>query len=154
METNDPFPGHPAAQLAALRADRLRMAERVRPPWWYDPVLALFVFLVVGSIALRGIGWWQPAIDVLAVAGLWAAVAGYRRATGVWVSGTRRGRTRRAIYVWVGVYVTVVVLSLAADVALGWRWATVVGGAVLAVGAFFISRWWTRLFAAEMREDG
>jgi len=35
---------------------------------------------------------------------------------------------------------------------LEWRGAMVVGGAVLGVGAALISRWWSRIYIAELRE--
>jgi hypothetical protein len=141
------------AQLAQLRADREGLAQRMRPRWWYDAALGVVVFLGVGAISVRDAGWWQPALDVVALVVLCVAVRAYRRSTGFWVNGLRPGRTRRAITVWLVAYAAVLGLSLAADFGLGWRWATAVGGAVLGVSVPLLSRWWTSLYVAELREE-
>jgi hypothetical protein len=142
-----------AAQLAALRADRERLAERVRPPWWYDPGLGVVVFLMLASLSLRGVGPWQfvslaAGVLLLGVLG-WA----YQRITGLWVSGLRRGRTRKVIYVWFAVYSVVLALAGVAEFAFGVRGAVAVGGAVLGAAITLLSRRWTRVYAAELRES-
>jgi uncharacterized membrane protein len=152
MESDEMSPAQAAAQLAALRTDREQLAARVVPPRWYDPALGVVVFAVVASIALRDVGWWQPVVLVLALVALGTLVQAYRRTTGVWVNGLRPGRTRRAIAAWFVLYVAVLGLAFAGDLLLGWRWATVAGGAVLGVGVWSLSRWWTRLYVAELRE--
>jgi hypothetical protein len=154
MEREVPIAEQAAAALAALQADRERLAERVRPPWWYDAGLGLVIFAVIASTSLRDVGWWQPVIVLLSLVGLGALASGYRRSTGVWVSGLRSGRTRRVVAVWVLLVVAVAGLGYAGDLLLGWRWATVVAGAVLGVAITLLGRWWTRVYVAEIRELG
>jgi hypothetical protein len=141
-----------AAQLAALRADRLGMAERARQPWWYDPAGGVLVLLFLGSYSTHSAGWIGAAAAVFLV-GLLLMRRGYQRATGMWVSGVRPGRTRIAIAAWAVLYAVVFSGSGLLEFAAGVRGAMVVGGAVLGVGLVVISRWWNRLYVAELRED-
>jgi hypothetical protein len=90
----------------------------------------------------------------VAAAGLAALMAVYRRITGFWVSGLRPGRTQRAVRVWLVGYVVVLALAAAFEYGLEVRGAMVVAGAVLGVGVAVISRWWTRIYVAELRDDG
>jgi hypothetical protein len=142
-----------AAQLAALQVAREKMAERVVPPWWYDPALGVVVFLLVSAVALRDAGWWYFATLAVAVGGLWALVSAYKRITGVWVSGMRRGRTAPALRVWFAAYAVVVAAALVADLVFDVRGAMVVAGAVLGVTITFLGRWWMRLYVAELRGE-
>jgi hypothetical protein len=154
MESNDVTadPSQAAAQLAALRTDRAAMAERVRPPWWYDPALGLLVFAAFASISTRN-AWVIGAAVAVFLAGLWRLKRAYQRITGLWVSGTREGATQRAIGAWAALYAAVLGLSLYAEFSLGWRGGMAVGGAVLGIGITLIGRWWTALYVAELREQ-
>src|SRR3954454_17783025 len=96
-----------AAQLAALQVAREKMAERVVPPWWYDPCLGLVVFVLVSAISLRNAGWGYFAALGVGLLGLWPLVTACTGLTGLWVSGFRRGRTRRVVRVWVSGYLAV-----------------------------------------------
>jgi len=53
--------------------------------------------------------------------------------------------------VWIAAYVVVLALAAGAEYGLDRRGAMVVGGAVLGVGMAALSRWWTRLYIAELR---
>jgi hypothetical protein len=153
---SDPTPLDPstaAAQLAGLRSDRVQLAARVVPPWWYDPCLGLVVFVLVSAMSLRYDGWWYFAALGVGFVGLWVLVAAYKRITGLWVNGFRPGRTRRVVYVWVPGYLAVVVAALVADQEFGVRWAMPAAGAVLGIALTFLSRWWTRVYVAELRDE-
>jgi hypothetical protein len=141
-----------AAQLAALRADRAAMAERVVQPWWYDALLGLLVFGFVGSYSAHR-DWVTVVAVVVVLAGCLALKTVYRRLTGLWVNGMRPGRTQRAVRVWLVAYGVVLALAAGAEYGLGRRGAMVVGGAVLGVGVALISRWWTRIYVAELRGE-
>src|SRR3954453_19355687 len=172
-----------AAQLAALQADRERLARRVVTPWWYDACLGLTVLLLLSSIRVRlarggvvpgGAAVWYHAClgltvflllssisfrdsvwqFVLGGAGLlllWGVATAYRRITGVWVNGLRRGRTRRLMWIWLALYTVVLALASGPEFVLGLRGAMVVGGAVLGVALALVSRWWMRIYVAELR---
>ena len=153
MESNSrpPDASAAAAELAALQTDRRAVADRAVQPWWYDVALGLLVFVFFGSYAthrweLIGAAW------VVAGLGCWGLVTYYRRSTGLWVNGFRQGATAKATTVWF--------------------WCCVAWGATAACDAFFdlpvllvavsaacgvavalISRWWTRIFVAELRGE-
>jgi hypothetical protein len=56
------------------------------------------------------------------------------------------------VAVWAVLVIAVAGLAYAGDLLLGWRWATVVAGAVLGVAIALLSRWWTRVYVAEIQE--
>ena len=147
-----PVPADAAAQLAALRADRERVVQRMAGPWWMDVTLGLAVFSLLSANSLRDAGAWRVVALVVGLLLLWGSFAGYRRATGLWVNGWRRGRTRRAVGVWLAIYAVVVAFASWAEFALGWRGAMAVAGAVLGLLLLFVNRWWMRLYVAELRE--
>ena len=77
--------GDPAA-LEQLRAQRSRLADRMRPPWWYLTGIAILWALVFAApfssrYSPQGVKIWPILLAVLAVAGLlqW----GLARATGI-----------------------------------------------------------------------
>jgi hypothetical protein len=140
-----------AADLAALQAGRDAMADRAMQPWWYDAALGLLVFQLVASYSFHENWVTVLALGVLGL-GCLALMNTYKRLTGFWVNGLRPGETQRAVRVWVVGYVVVLGLSAGAEFGLGWRGAMVVGGAVLGVGIALTSRWWTRIYVAELRK--
>jgi hypothetical protein len=140
-----------AADLAALQAGRAAMAERAMQPWWYDALLGLLLFGVISSYSAHQ-NWVTAAALVVFLAGCLGLMAAYKRITGFWVNGLRPGPTRRAVRVSLVGYVAVLALAAGAEYGLGWRGAMVVGGAVLGVGVALISRWWSRIYIAELRE--
>jgi hypothetical protein len=139
-----------AADLAALDAGRAAMADRAMQPWWYDVALGLLVFELISSYSAHE-GWVTAAALVVFLLGCGALMTTYKRITGFWVNGMRPGRTQRAVRVWFVGYVVVLALAAGAEYELGWRGAMVAGGAVLGVGIALTSRWWTRIYIAELR---
>ncbi|WP_448611325.1 hypothetical protein [Geodermatophilus sp. URMC 60] len=138
------------AELAALQAQRTALADRVTTPWWYDALLGLLVFGLLASYSARN-PWVVLGALVVFVPALRGMVVLYTRLTGVWVSGFRQGPTRRAINVWIVLYAVVLAASAVAEYLLDVRGAMVVGAAVIGVGLALISRWWTRIYVAELR---
>jgi len=135
-----------AAQLAALRADRAALADRVLQPWWYDVLLGLLLFGFLASYAFDSL-WVTFTALVLFGAGLGALVSAYRRLTGVWVSANGR-----VMWVWGGMVVLVLVPALVLSQGFDQHWAMVVAGAVLGVAVSVLSRRWGRAYVAELRE--
>jgi hypothetical protein len=141
-----------AAELAALGQDRAALAERVVQPWWYDALLGLLVAGFLSSYSTQNV-WVISGALVLLLIGIRGLMTLYRRITGVWVNGLRRGPTQRAITVWFVVYGVVVAAAAVVEFLLDVRGAMVVGGIVVGVAIFFISRWWTRIYVAELRGE-
>jgi hypothetical protein len=145
-------PATAAAHLASLRAGRAAMAERAMQPWWYDALLGLLVFQLIASYSFD-----DDRVTLLASIlfglGVWGLVTVYKRITGFWVNGLRSGTTSWAIWVWLVLYAVVLASAVAAERLLDVRYAMVVGGAVLGVAIAVLSRWWTRLFIAELRDE-
>jgi hypothetical protein len=141
-----------AAELAALGQDRAALAERVVQPWWYDALLGLLVAGFLSSYSTQNV-WVISGALVLLLIGIRGLMTLYRRITGVWVNGLRRGPTQRAITVWFVVYGVVVAAAAVFEFLLDVRGAMVVGGIVVGVAIFFISRWWTRIYVAELRGE-
>jgi hypothetical protein len=142
--------GSAAAQLAALQADRAAVADRALQPWWYDAALGFLVFVLVAQFTLdnRVV---SVVVPLLVVAGCLTLTRVYRRITGFFVSGLRSGPTRRVVWIWLAGYAVLGGAGLALEVGLGLRGALVVAGALLGVGVAFLSRWWTRIYIAELR---
>lgn len=141
-----------AAELAALGQDRAALAERVVQPWWYDALLGLLVAGFLSSYSTQNVWVISGALFPLFI-GIRGLMTLYRRITGVWVNGLRRGPTQRAITVWFVVYGVVVAAAAVFEFLLDVRGAMVVGGIVVGVAIFFISRWWTRIYVAELRGE-
>jgi hypothetical protein len=140
-----------STELAALAAGRAALADRAVQPWWYDAALGFVVFVLLGTMSVHSTVL-QLAVDVAALVALAALKQAYTRHTGFWVNGYRRGRTRRVIAVLLGVYAVVVAAGLAAEHELGWQGAMAVAGAVVGASTAVCSRWWTRVYVAELRD--
>ncbi|PWW21663.1 hypothetical protein JD79_00798 [Geodermatophilus normandii] len=147
MSAGDRHPGsaEAAAQLAALRADREALADRVLQPWWYDVALGLLLFGFLASYAADSPWVTLPAL-VLFGAGLGGLVAAYRRITGVWVTAPPR-----FVALWAVVVLVVLVPAFLLAEGAGRHWVMVVAGAVLGVAAGVLSRVWSRRWVAELR---
>jgi uncharacterized membrane protein len=141
-----------AADLAALQAGRAKTADRAMQPWWYDALLGLLVFGLIASYSARE-NWVTAVALVVFLAGCLGLMTAYKRITGFWVNGLRPGRTQKAVRVWLACYVLVLAAAAGAEYGLDWRGAMVVGGAVLGVGIGLISRWWSHIYIAELREQ-
>ena len=140
------------AELATLQSQRAALAERAMQPWWYDALLSLLLFGFIASYSLRD-NWVTLAAVVVFLLCLRGMVVLYRRHTGFWVHGFRKGRTRKAIRVWFVCVVVVLAAGFTAELALDLRGAMVVAGAVLAVALLLVNRWWTRIYVAELRGE-
>jgi MFS family permease len=129
---HDVGPHEAAAALESIDESRAVVADRLVTPAWYHPVLGLLAGgLITSAEAHR---WWVflSALVVYAV-GCGVLVSSYRKLTGIWVSGLRRGPAGRvSLWLMAGLYADAGLAALL-DLALGLRGAFVVGG-VVAVG--------------------
>lgn len=145
MESDGIDRGDAMAQLAALRADRTALADRVVPPWWYDVTLGLLLFGFLSTYAFDSPWVTFPALVVF-VGGLGVMVSAYKRITGVWVN-----IDGRSMVVWCAIYLPVLIGALVLAEGFGQRWAMVVAGAVLGAAITLFGRHWSRAYAAELR---
>ena len=145
MESNEIDRTEAAAQLAALQADRVALADRARTPWWYDVALGLLLFAFLSSYAFDSLWVTFPAL-VLFGAGLGALVSAYKRITGIWVNVTWP-----AMAAWAAVVLLVLVPAFVLAEGFDQRWAMVVAGAVLGVAVVLFGRYWSRRYDAQLR---
>jgi hypothetical protein len=134
------------AQLAALRADRAALADRVLQPWWYDVCLGLLLFGFLSSYAFDSFPVTLVALVVF-LAGIATLVRAYTRITGIWVN-----TPRRVFALWAGVVLAVLVPAFVLAEGFGQHWVMVVAGAVLGTAAGGFSRYWGRVYVASLRE--
>ena len=145
MESNEIDRETAAAQLAALRADRVALADRVVAPWWYDVTLGLLLFGFLSSYAFDSLWVTFPALVVFLV-GLGVLVAAYRRITGIWVNVTRG-----AMAAWMVVVLPVLGAAFVLAEGFDQHWAMVVAGAVLGLAVVLLGRHWSRRYDAQLR---
>ena len=147
MESNEIDRTEAAAQLAALRADRVALADRVVAPWWYDVTLGLLLFGFLSSYALDSL-WVQFPALVVFLAGLGAMVSAYKRITGVWVNVDAK-----TMALWTGLCLLVLVPAFVLAEGFDQHWVMVPAGAVLGVAVTLLGRHWGRAYAAELRGE-
>jgi hypothetical protein len=147
MESNELDRDGAAAQLAALQADRVALADRVLQPWWYDVALGLLLFGFLASYAFDSPWVTFPAL-VLFGAGLGALVSAYKRISGLWL------RTPgRVVWIWGAAVVLVLGPAFALAEFYDQHWVMVPAGAVLGLGVGVLSRIWGRACVARMRSE-
>jgi hypothetical protein len=147
MESNELDRDGAAAQLAALQADRVALADRVLQPWWYDVALGLLLFGFLASYAFDSLWVTFPAL-VLFGAGNGALVSAYKRISGLWL------RTPgRVMWIWGAAVVLVLGPAFVLAEAYDQHWVMVPAGAVLGLGVGVLSRIWGRACVARMRSE-
>lgn len=129
---HDVGPHQAAAALESIGESRAQVADRLVTPVWYHPMLGVLAGGLIASAEARR--WWVflSALVVYAV-GCGVLVSSYRKLTGLWVSGRRRGPAGRVSMWLVAALYAVAGLAALFDLALGVRGAFVAGG-VVAVG--------------------
>jgi hypothetical protein len=140
------------AALDAIAEGRRRMADRVVTPWWYHPALGILVgaLMAVPSTQER---WAIVAVDVAGAIGLAVLTQAYRNRTGVWPASKLRGPAGRLRIVYVAVILVVYFTCAALEFVAGWRGATVVAGAVVAVLTVVYGRRYDEKLRAELRGE-
>ena len=146
---NDSEAGRMMAEVQAANAE---LAQRARAPLWYHPALGL---LMGGFAAVAG----QPTPVILAyeavmAVGLWLLVQAYKRRTGMWVSGYRKGRTRWVAISLATACAAVTILSLWLRRTHDVVWAPYVGGMVVFVLATVGGLVWEAAFRRDLRDGG
>jgi len=140
----------PATALATVSQSRAALAERVITPVWYHPILGLAIGLFFASYGTHN--WWviTPAEALLFVV-CFVLRAAYRRITGVWMSGYRRGRTRPATFTLLAILVALPVGAAVLDEHAHVHWAWYAAGALAVPSVIVFGRWFDELLRAELR---
>jgi hypothetical protein len=155
MESENPMTStnkDAARMMAEVRAANAELARRAVAPVWHHPALGL---LAGGLIAMLG----QPAPLILAYEavfglGCWLLVVAYKRRTGLWVSGYRKGRTRWLALALGAAYAVVAVTVLWAYRQMGVTWAPYAGGGLVAVVTTIQGFVWEAAFRRDLRDEG
>jgi hypothetical protein len=140
-----------AAALKALRESRESMAVRAAAPAWYHLGLGAIIGGLTAIQALPVMA--RFPLMALCMVGLAALVALYKRRSGVWISGMRRGRTRwvtfGALALFGPIYLLCAWLALRGIA----PWAPYVGGVVNFAIMTAAGYLWDAVYRAEMRAD-
>jgi hypothetical protein len=139
-----------AAALASVGATRAQLADRITTPGWYHPVLGLLAGGLIASSELDNLAVFFAALLVYAV-GCGVLISSYRRLTGVWVSGLRRGPAGRVSLLLVGTLYIIAGLAALAGLGLGVPGAFVVGGVVAFVAVVVLGRRFDDALRRELR---
>jgi hypothetical protein len=139
--------------LATVELTRAQMADRLVTPAWYHPTLGLLAGGLIASGELHNLFLFLAALLVYAV-GCGVLVSSYRRLTGVWVSGLRRGPAGRVSVLLIGTLYVIAGLSALCGLALGLPGAFVVGGAAAFVAVVVLGRRFDEALRGELRATG
>jgi hypothetical protein len=139
-----------ARALATVETSRAQMADRLVTPVWYHPTLGLLAGGLIASGELHNLALFLAALLVYGV-GCGVLVTSYRRLTGVWVSGLRRGPAGRVSLLLVGFLYIIAGVSALLGLALGVPGAFVAGGVVAAVVVVVLGRRFDEALRGELR---
>jgi hypothetical protein len=133
------------AALAAVRDQRRAVANRLVTLSWYHPILGV---LLGGLVAAQASQSFVIRCFAAAAVAAGAAVLAltYRRLTGIWVSGYRRGSAGRVT----ALLVAVLLVGLVAALALGWP-AAAVAGVLVAFATVVLGRRFDSALRKELR---
>jgi hypothetical protein len=146
-------PDEAVRALATVDLTRAQMADRLVTPVWYHPTLGLLAGGLIASAELDSLAVFLSALLVYAV-GCGVLVSSYRRLTGVWVGGLRRGPAGRVSLLLVGALYVIAGLSALCGLALGIPGAFLVGGAAAFVAVLVLGRRFDEALRRELRAAG
>jgi len=129
-----------------------QLADRLITPVWYHPTLGLLAGGLIAIAELRNLAVFIAALLVYAV-GCGVLVSSYRRLTGVWVSGMRRGRAGRISIQLVGTLYVIAGLAALLGLAAGVPGAFLAGGVVAFVAVVVLGRRFDDALRRELRDE-
>lgn len=135
--------------LHEVAAGRRHAAGRLSSPPWYHPLLGLLLGAVFAA---------QAAHSTLVVGAVVAGFGGglallaeaYRRRTGVWASGYRRGPSGRVSLLLAAVLVALYAAAAAGDYLLGARWSFLAAGIAVVPVVVVLGRRFDETLRAEL----
>jgi len=129
-----------------------QLADRLITPVWYHPTLGLLAGGLIAIAELRNLAVFIAALLVYAV-GCGVLVSSYRRLTGVWVSGMRRGPAGRISIQLVGTLYVIAGLAALLGLAAGVPGAFLAGGVVAFVAVVLLGRRFDDALRRELRDE-
>ncbi|PPF79543.1 hypothetical protein C5B96_12570 [Subtercola sp. Z020] len=134
--------------LSALDSDRRMLADRIRTPAWYYPLLAVATAFIIGSPGAGMPG--QPVLVAFGCLGIVFLSLAYQRITGLTVTRTAGPRSL-AIAVVLGIVIVLLLgvsFALAATGHAAWVWVTAIAAfaAMWAGGSLY-----DRAYSRELR---
>jgi hypothetical protein len=108
-------------------------------PAWYHPVLGVLAGGLIATAEAHNLAVFLGALLVYAV-GCGVLVSSYRRLTGIWVSGLRRGPAGRVSLMLAGTLYVIAGLAALLGLGFGVPGAFVAGGAAAAVAVIVLGR--------------
>lgn len=139
----------PAAALGLAASSRSAVADRLVTLWWYYPGLGLLVGGLIAVQAVPSRGLRTVLVGGYAV-GLTVLVEAYRRRTGVWISGTTSGPARRWALLGAVGWLSLFVLGVAGQLAVGWI-APVAAGLLAVPVVVVVGRRYDTAMRAQLR---
>ena len=127
---------------------KIAAATALVTPWWYHPLLGLLGGLIIASYAIPNPFVRGGALIVYAI-GAGMLVSAYKKLTGVWVSGFRRGPAGR---VAIGLSILLVLIYLStfiADAIFDIPWLFLVAGLITVL----VIVWRGRAFDRALRKE-
>lgn len=141
-----------ADALASVDASRAEIADRLVTPAWYHPTLGVLVGAVLLSAETHSLAVFIGALVVQAL-GCGVLVGSYRRLTGIWVSGLRRGPAGRVSVALVASLYAVGGLAALLDFGLGVRGAFAAAGVMSFALVVVLGRRFDDALRAELRAE-
>jgi hypothetical protein len=146
-------PDEAVRALVTVELTRAQLADRLVTPVWYHPTLGLLAGGLIASAELDNLALFLSALLIYAV-GCGVLVSSYRRLTGVWVSGLRRGPAGRVSVLLLGALYVIAGLSAVSGLALGIPGSFVIGGAAAFVAVVMLGRRFDEALRRELRAAG
>jgi hypothetical protein len=140
-----------AASLATVDVARAQMADRLITPVWYHPTLGLLAGGLIAIAELRNIAVFIAALLVYAV-GCGVLVSSYRRLTGIWVSGLRRGPAGRISIQLIGTLYVIAGVAAVLGLTVGVPGAFLAGGVAAFVAVVALGRRFDDALRRELRD--
>jgi hypothetical protein len=138
----------PREALDLIAEANRQMAERAKPPGWYNWALA---GLLGGLLAVQELPFpFVIGYELMAAAGVGLLIAAYRRHTGMWIPGYRAGRTRWVAISAAAIFVVIDLGCVWLKREMGLNGVCFAGGLLLAALTFVKCRAWMAAYRRDL----